>query len=108
NGGAIVSHPFGSIMRSILVAVYELKAEEICVVGHYDCGMQKLDAEKLLEKAIERGASEETLTTLTHAGIDLASWLKGFDTVEEGVKTSVDMIKHHPLLPKNVAVHGLI
>ncbi|WP_290368934.1 carbonic anhydrase, partial [Peribacillus frigoritolerans] len=28
NAGAIVSHPFGSIMRSILVAIYELKVEE--------------------------------------------------------------------------------
>src|SRR5918992_3082817 len=39
NAGAIVSHPFGSVMRSILVAVYELGAEEIAVVGHHQCGM---------------------------------------------------------------------
>ncbi len=108
NGGAIVSHPFGSIMRSILVAVYELNAEEICVVGHRDCGMQRLDSKTILAKAVQRGASEETLTTLKHAGIDLDLWLKGFDTVEEGVKTSVSIIQHHPLLPKDVAVHGLI
>lgn len=108
NGGAIVSHPFGSIMRSILVAVYELNADEICVVGHRDCGMQSLDSKTILKKAVERGASKETLTTLEHAGIDLASWLKGFDTIEEGVKSSVDMIQHHPLLPKDTAVHGLI
>lgn len=95
-------------MRSILVAVYELNADEICVVGHRDCGMQSLDSKTILKKAVERGASKETLTTLEHAGIDLASWLKGFDTVEEGVKSSVDMIQHHPLLPKDTAVHGLI
>ena len=40
--GAIVAHPFGSIMRSILVAVYDLGAEEIAVVGHHDCGMAGL------------------------------------------------------------------
>src|ERR1700728_4835589 len=39
SAGAIVSHPFGSMMRSLLVAVYELAAAEIAVVGHYDCGM---------------------------------------------------------------------
>lgn len=39
--GAVISHPFGSIMRSILVAVYELGADEVCVVGHHDCGMAK-------------------------------------------------------------------
>lgn len=108
NGGAIVSHPFGSIMRSILVAVYSLNAEEICVVGHRDCGMQSLDSNTILEKAVDRGASKETLMTLQHAGIDLKTWLKGFDTVEDGVKSSVDMIKQHPLLPKDVVVHGLI
>lgn len=34
--GAIVAHPFGSVMRSILVAVYGLGAEHIIVVGHHD------------------------------------------------------------------------
>jgi hypothetical protein len=28
NAGAIVSHPFGGIMRSVIVALYELKADE--------------------------------------------------------------------------------
>lgn len=49
NAGAVVSHPFGSIMRSLLVAVYELKAKEICVVGHHECGMVGLNATNLLE-----------------------------------------------------------
>src|SRR5438067_7146082 len=39
NAGAIVSHPFGSVMRSMLVAVYDLMAAEVAVVGHYGCGM---------------------------------------------------------------------
>lgn len=108
NAGAIVSHPFGSIMRSILIAVYELDSTDVCVVGHYDCGMQSLHATELLQKAVERGASEETLTTLAHAGIDLHSWLKGFANVEEGVTSSVNLITYHPLLPEDVAVHGLI
>ena len=51
NAGAIVSHPFGSIMRSILVAVYELGAAEVAVVGHHGCGMTGVDAGRMLEKA---------------------------------------------------------
>src|SRR3954466_3036015 len=39
NAGAIVSHPFGSVMRSILLAIYNLHAEEVAVVGHSGCGM---------------------------------------------------------------------
>lgn len=38
SAGALVSHPFGSIMRSILVAVYELNADEVYVIGHMIAG----------------------------------------------------------------------
>ena len=108
NAGAIVSHPFGSIMRSILVAVYQLHATEICVVGHHDCGMTGLDCGNIIEKAKGRGISDVTLNTLKHAGINLQDWLKGFDHVRDGVEKSVSIIHHHPLLPHDVKVHGLI
>src|SRR5438105_3861700 len=61
NAGAIVSHPFGSVMRSVLVAVYELGVAEVAVVGHHDCGMTGLDPARVLDKARERGISEEVL-----------------------------------------------
>jgi carbonic anhydrase len=106
--GAIVASPFGSIMRSILVAVYELGAEEIAVVGHHDCGMTGLSCARILEKARARGIEESVLSTLTHAGIDLDRWLRGFDDVRDGVRQSVEVIRNHPLLPKDVLVHGLL
>jgi carbonic anhydrase len=108
NAGAIVSHPFGSIMRSILVAVYELGAAEVAVVGHHDCGMTGLNATGVLEKARQRGVSDEVLFTLRNAGINMQQWLSGFESVEAGVKESVEIIRHHPLLPRDLAVHGLI
>src|SRR5438067_13085487 len=89
NAGAIVSHPFGSVMRSILVAVYELGAAEVAVVGHYGCGMTGLSCARILDKARDRGIPEETLATLTASGIDLQRWLTGFDHVEAGVRESV-------------------
>src|SRR6185503_10152832 len=70
NAGAIVSHPFGSVMRSILVAVYELGAAEVAVVGHYGCGMTGLSCARVLDKARHRGVPEETLTMLKNSGID--------------------------------------
>jgi carbonic anhydrase len=48
------------------------------------------------------------LTTLRHAGINLESWLTGFDDPVSGVRASVEIVRNHPLLPKDVAVHGLI
>ncbi|HEX8524170.1 MAG TPA: carbonic anhydrase [Tepidisphaeraceae bacterium] len=106
--GAVVTHPFGSIMRSILVAVYSLGAEEIAVVGHHDCGMTGLSCATILEKARGRGISEDTIATIRHAGVDLEQWLKGFENVADGVRQSVAVIRNHPLLPKDVKVHGLL
>jgi carbonic anhydrase len=108
NAGAIVSHPFGSVMRSILVAVYELEAEEVAVVGHHGCGMTGLSCNRVLDKAVMRGVAPATVDILRHAGIDLEKWLVGFETVEEGVRQSVEIIKNHPLLPRKIPVHGLI
>lgn len=108
NAGAIVSHPFGSVMRSILIAIYELQAEEVCIVGHHECGMSGLNASSILEKAKERGVEDSCLNLLTSAGLDLKTWLTGFHSVEESVSHSVNLIKNHPLLPKKVPVHGLV
>jgi len=108
NAGAIVSHPFGSVMRSILVAVYELNAQEVAVVGHHECGMAALRGSGMLEKIRSRGVSDDVLDTLQNAGIDLDRWLTGFENIEEGVKQSVEIIRKHPLLPDNLPVHGLM
>jgi carbonic anhydrase len=108
NAGAIVSHPFGSVMRSILVAIYELHAEEVVVVGHSGCGMMGLNCQRVLDKVRARGVSEDTLAMLKHSGIDLQQWLSGFENVEEGVRGSVGVIGNHPLLPGDVPVHGMM
>ncbi|WP_201714885.1 beta-class carbonic anhydrase [Rossellomorea arthrocnemi] len=108
NAGAVVSHPFGSIMRSLLVAVYELQADEVLVIGHHDCGMSAINSHQILDKMKDRGISEDTLDTVNYSGIDLHDWLKGFDSVQESVAHSVEMIKNHPLMDKKIPVHGLV
>jgi carbonic anhydrase len=106
--GAVIAHPFGSIMRSVLVAIYELGADEVCVIGHYDCGMASLQATSTIEKMKERGISEEKLDTLKYSGLDLEKFLRGFSSVEESVKHSVNIIRNHPLMLPEVPVHGLV
>jgi carbonic anhydrase len=108
NAGAIVSHPFGSVMRSIMLAIYELNADEVAVVGHSGCGMTGLSCDRVLDKARARGVSEQVLSTLRHSGVDLRQWLTGFAHVEDGVRQSVDMIRNHPLRPQDVFVHGMV
>ncbi|MDP5273961.1 beta-class carbonic anhydrase [Chengkuizengella axinellae] len=106
--GAIVREPFGNVMRSILVAIYKLNAEEVYVIGHHGCGMTGLNAESMIQDIKNEGISDDTIKTIENSGVQLSSWLKGFDSVEEGVKNSVTVVKKHPLLPVGIPVHGLI
>lgn len=108
NAGAVISHPFGSVMRSLIVAVYELGVEEIMVIGHYDCGMQGLEPTKLINKMIERNISKEKINMINYCGVDINKWLKGFDDVETTISETVEIIKNHPLIPDDVKVYGFV
>jgi carbonic anhydrase len=108
NAGAVVSHPFGSIMRSILVAVYELGADEVLVIGHYGCGMSSMDPQKIFDKMVAHGISRNTIEVLEHAGINLRGWFERICSVQNSVQESVAMIRHHPLVPETLQVHGLV
>ncbi|MBC7765075.1 MAG: carbonic anhydrase, partial [Hyphomonadaceae bacterium] len=108
NAGAVITHPFGSVMRSLLVAIYELEVEEILVIGHYDCGMQGLEPARLIQKMIDRNISKEKIDMIGFCGVDIDKWLKGFDNIEVSVSQTVGIIKNHPLVPRDVKVYGFI
>ncbi len=106
NAGGTITNPFDSTMRSLLVAVYELGVEEIMVIGHTGCGVQGMNAKEMLHLMRERGVDEEHISLMRHCGIDLDSWLHGFDDGEEAVRETVDLIRNHPLMAKDVRVAG--
>src|SRR5690606_38558347 len=108
SAGAVINHPFGGIMRSLIVAIYELNASEVYIIGHHDCGMSAIEPDKILEKMKTRGISEETIDMMRYSGVNLDDWLGGFDNVNESVKHSVDMVRRHPLMDSTVPVHGLV
>lgn len=108
NAGAIITSPFGNIMRSVLIALYELNAHEVFIVGHHECGMTGIDPNNVVTHMEARGVPEHIIHTLRHSGINLNRWLTGFDNVWESVENSVDIVRNHPLLPINTPVHGLL
>ena len=108
NAGALVTHPWGSVMRSLLVAVFELKVKEIMVIAHHDCGMRGLHAEEFLRRVHDSNIPDDRIETLRNAGIDLDGWLTGFENVEDSVRHTVELIRKHPLMPDNIAIHGLV
>lgn len=106
NAGALVSSPFGGIMRSLLVCVYEMGVDEVAVIGHYGCGMKGFNPEAFYKKMLERGIPQERIDTLKSYGIPLDNWLRGFDDSETSVRETVKIIKNHPLIPEGIRVTG--
>lgn len=108
NAGATITNPFDSTMRSLLVAVYELGVNEIMVIGHTGCGVQGMDSAEMLHTMKERGIPESNISLMKHCGIDLDSWLHGFDDTNEAVNETVDLIRNHPLMAKDIVVRGYV
>ncbi len=107
NAGATISHSYGSVMKSLMVCIYELGIDDILVIGHYDCGMLNLHSDEITKKMILAGISEETITKVK-SEIDYDKWLSGFDDVEQSVRDTVSIIRDHPLIPKSISVYGLV
>ena len=106
NAGAVVTNPFDSTIRSLLVAIYELGVNEIMVIGHTGCGVQGMDAGEMLHLMKERGIDDEHISLMRHCGIDLDSWLHGFDDTPSAILETIDLISNHPLVAKDVVVRG--
>ena len=108
NAGGTITNPFDSTVRSLLVAIYELGVNEVMIIGHTTCGVQGMDSQEMLHLMRERGIDEEHISLMKHCGIDLDSWLHGFDDTEAAVLETVDLVCNHPLVPKDVVVRGYI
>ncbi len=108
NAGGTITNPFDSTVRSLLVAIYELGVNEVMIIGHTTCGVQGMDGAEMLDLMRKRGIDEEHISLMKHCGIDLESWLHGFDKTDDAVLETVDLVKNHPLVPKDVIVKGYI
>ena len=103
NAGGLVISAFDSATRSLIVAV-----EEIMVVAHSHCGACHMSYDHFHHEMIARGVTDETLDTIQKCGIDLHHWLEGFKDTPESVRKTVETIKTHPLVPKDIVVRGFI
>lgn len=108
NAGGVITHPFGSAVRSLLIAIYELGVTEVMVIGHTDCGVQHMDGEKMLQEMRARGVSDRSIGMVRYFGIELERWLAGFDEVSQAVSSSVELLRHHPLVPGDVRLYGFV
>lgn len=108
NAGGVISHPFGSVVRSLLVAVFELGVDTIMVVGHTNCGAQHMNANDMIDHMLKAGISQNHLEMMHYCGVDFEKWLAGFGDGVESVRETTHLIAHHPLIPDSVEVYGFL
>ncbi|MCD8356251.1 MAG: carbonic anhydrase [Clostridia bacterium] len=108
NAGAVISDPFDSVIRSLLVAVIELGVEEVMIVGHTDCGVGGMNSNQMIEDMIERGIPRDKIETMRYCGVNFDRWLAGFENVETSIRESVHFVRTHPLIPADVRVSGYV
>ena len=104
NAGGVITDPWDSTMRSLLVGVYELGVNQIMIIGHTECGVQGMSADEMLHVMEKRGVSLSTISLIKRCGIDLDKWFEGFCETEQSVKDSVDLVRNHPFIPADVHV----
>lgn len=108
NAGATITNPFDSTVRSLLVAIYELGVEEVMIIGHTECGVQGMDSAEMQHLMKKRGIPDQHIELMKHCGIDLDSWLHGFDDTRAAILETVDLVRNHPLVPGDITVKGYI
>ncbi|MEA4957807.1 Beta-carbonic anhydrase 1 [bioreactor metagenome] len=91
------------VIRSVAAAIFALGAEEIMVVGHYDCGMSNVNGEKLKSNMLERDIPSEEI-----AKVNIEDWIGSIESEESNVIDGVNKIRNSPLIPKDVPIHGII
>ncbi|MDR2721921.1 MAG: carbonic anhydrase [Coriobacteriaceae bacterium] len=106
--GAEVSDAYGAVMRSLLVAVYELGVREIMVVAHTECGAQNMNAARMTMLMQEAGVEASAIEEAAASGINLDEWLEGFGNMSDAVLRSVATIQNHPLAPSYLNVRGFV
>ncbi|MCQ6286684.1 MULTISPECIES: carbonic anhydrase [Bacillus cereus group] len=105
---SVIVHPYGDIMRSIIIAIYQENVEEIIVVGIEDKETDVVNLQ-IQRDAIKNNREldylfENCMPEFSSGSLD--EWLSGKENVSENIEKSIDMICHHPLVPSDVKVHG--
>ncbi|MBY4605151.1 carbonic anhydrase [Bacillus sp. SPARC3] len=106
-----ISHPYGEIMRSVIFAIYQEDVEEVYVVGTKD---KRASTGHILNQHETMKDKIQTLDYLFQhckpefSGGTFDEWLNANENSSDAIEKSVDIIRHHPLVPSYVEVRGLI
>lgn len=106
--GALISQPYGCLMRNVILAVYHEGIHDIYIVAEK---AQQHDQNDLLEKMKEAGVTDHILKTMNHLDAvqhNVLNWLAGPSDVYEAMRKNKEMIMKHPLIPGVVTVRAFL
>ncbi|MEG7379999.1 carbonic anhydrase [Bacillus subtilis] len=107
--GAAISHPYGEIMRSVIIAIYQEDVEEVFVVGTKDKRTSTGNVRTQLETMKDKVQTLDYLFQNCKPeffGGSVDEWLS--EDSRSCIEKSVEIIRQHPLVPSYVKVKGLI
>lgn len=105
NAGNIIGTLQGTMIISLLVAVFMQDIREIIVVGHEDCGFTHASSLALLKKMRGRGIPEQAVEAMR---APLETYLDPHTDPEQNVRDVVELLRAHPAFPPDLVVHGLL
>ncbi|MEK4031351.1 carbonic anhydrase [Pseudobacillus sp. FSL P4-0506] len=109
--GPVISNPYGDIMRSVIIAIYQENVEEIFVVGTKDRETASVNALTQLDSMKDKIQTLDYLfqnSRPEYPGGTVNEWLNGKENGSDNIENCVNTIHHHPLVPSYVKVRGLI
>ncbi|MES5955654.1 carbonic anhydrase [Bacillus fungorum] len=107
---SVIVHPYGDIMRSVIIAIYQENVEEIFVVGIEDKETALVNLQSKRDSIKDNIELDYLFKNCMpeFSGGTLDEWLSGKENVSENIEKSIDIIRHHPLVPSDVKVHGFM
>jgi carbonic anhydrase len=103
NAGNVVDD---GTLRSLIVAVHLLGVRHVAVMGHTKCGMTIVGRGEFLIARSIAGTTGVPLHDVMRP--DFQRWLGGFEDPEEHVRRSVQLVRRHPYMPRDLDVFGLL
>jgi carbonic anhydrase len=103
NAGNVVDD---GTLRSLIVAVHLLGVRTVAVMGHTKCGMTIVGrGEFRIAKSIA-ASTDVPLHEVMRP--DFQRWLGGFEDPEANVRRSVQLVRRHPYMPRDLETFGLL
>lgn len=107
--GEVISQPYGCLVRDIILAINTENVEEIYVIG--DEKKSSISEEQLMIRLEKSGVTKQVIETLDYihfGGDSTINWLKGPQITRDKIKSNLELIKMHPLIPRSISVQGFI